>query len=68
MTRIIRIDHCDRCPHLRHGCDEPLRCSAAFEVWHGHQVSRRFRLADPYPYIPDWCPLEQVAPDQGPEP
>lgn len=28
MTRIIKVEFCDRCPNLLHGCGEPLRCRA----------------------------------------
>ena len=66
MTRIIRIEYCDQCPNLRHGCGEPLRCGAAKEDWNGHQISRRIRNSDPHPFIPSWCPLEQDGPDRRP--
>ncbi len=45
MTRIFRIEFCDHCPNLRHGCGEPLRCAAAKEDWNGYQISRRIRTA-----------------------
>lgn len=66
MTRIIRINYCDECPKLRHGCGEPLRCLASKEEWNGYEVSRRFKITDPFPFIPDWCPLEQDGPDRRP--
>lgn len=66
MTRIIKVEFCDRCPNHLHGCGEPLRCRAAEEEVDGYRISRRFRATDPYPFIPAWCPLEQTAPDLRP--
>lgn len=66
MTRILRIDFCDECPNLRHRYGEPFRCAAAKEDWNDHQISRRIRDSDPYPFIPAWCPLEQDGPDRQP--
>lgn len=59
MTRLIRIESCDQCPHSRAFPGEFPRCVAATEDYHGATVSRRFRPADNYPEIPHWCPLEE---------
>ena len=61
MTRIIHVETCDRCPHAygSRGCRHP---DALVDVG-GVQTIRMF---EDYFVIPDWCPLEQVAPDWRP--
>jgi hypothetical protein len=67
VTRIVKVEQCDDpCPHHRCECGEAARCSATKEIRHGYRCSRRFTDEDPYPFIPTWCPLEQVGPDLRP--
>lgn len=56
MTRIIRVDLCDRCPYAIQGraCSEALYFDDD-----GLAHSQRFD-ADTYPEIPSWCPLEEA--------
>ena len=63
MTRIIRVETCDRCPHAygSRGCRHP---DALVEV----AGVLTIRMFNNYFVIPDWCPLEQVAPDCYPRP
>ncbi len=62
MTRIIRIETCDRCPYAMgsRGC-----CHEAV-LWSDGVVDGRARPFDDYFLIPEWCPLEQVGPDWRP--
>lgn len=61
MTRIIRIETCDRCPYAygSRGCRHPnaLVDEGGVQTLH---------LFDDFFVIPAWCPLEQVAPDWRP--
>lgn len=66
MTRIIKIETCDRCSHVRYEVGEGWRCTEAKVQRHGLLLSRRFVEEDDFPLIPPWCPLEQVAPDWHP--
>ena len=61
MTRIIRVETCDRCPHAygSRGCRHP---DALVEV----AGVLTIRMFDDYFVIPDWCPLEQAGPDWRP--
>jgi len=61
MTRIIRVETCDRCPYVAgsRGCRHP---DALVEV----AGVLTIRMFDDYFVIPEWCPLEQVAPDWRP--
>jgi hypothetical protein len=61
MTRIIRVETCDRCPYVcgSRGCRHP---DALVEV----AGVLTIRMFNNYFVIPDWCPLEQVAPDWRP--
>jgi hypothetical protein len=61
MTRIIRVETCDRCPYVAgsRGCRHP---DALVEVA-GVPTTRMF---DDYFVIPAWCPLEQDGPDWRP--
>ena len=62
MTRIIRIETCDRCPYAfgSRGCRHP---DALVEVT-GVLTIRTF---DDYFIIPKWCPLEKVGSDWKPQ-
>ena len=60
MTRIIRVDLCDECPHAAGS----RSCRAS--QWCDEGGILRCRKFSDYPLIPDWCPLEQVAPDWRP--
>jgi hypothetical protein len=61
MTRIVRVETCDRCPYAAgsRGCRHP---DALVEVA-GVPTTRVF---DDYFVIPAWCPLEQAGPDWRP--
>jgi hypothetical protein len=61
MTRIIRVVTCDRCPHAygSRGCTHP---DALVEV----AGVLTIRMSSNYFVIPDWCTLEQAAPDWRP--
>ena len=61
MTRIIRVDLCDECPHAygSRGCRHP---DALVEVAGVPTI----RMFDNYFVIPEWCPLEQAGPDWRP--
>lgn len=61
MTRIIRVETCDRCPYVcgSRGCRHP---DALVEV----AGVLTIRMFDDYFVIPDWCPLEQSGPDWNP--
>jgi hypothetical protein len=59
MTRIIRVETCDRCPHNLDRCGQAHVCTAAFEPLKDGAQSRRFVRADDFPNIPEWCPLER---------
>ena len=61
MTRIIRVETCDRCPYVcgSRGCRHP---DALVEVTGVLTI----RMFDDYFVIPDWCPLEQDGPDWRP--
>jgi hypothetical protein len=60
MTRIIRIELCDECPYAAGS----RSCRAS--QWCDEGGILRCRKFSDYPLIPDWCPLEQVAPDWKP--
>lgn len=61
MTRIIRIETCDRCPYAygSRGCRHPnaLVDEGGVQTLH---------LFDDFFVIPAWCPLEQDGPDWRP--
>lgn len=61
MTRIVRVETCDRCPHAAgtRGCRHPDA------LWDDEGIVR-IRVFDDFPVIPDWCPLEQNGPDWRP--
>ena len=61
MTRIIRIETCDRCPHAygSRGCRHPNA------LWDDGGIVR-IKVFEGYPLIPTWCPLEQDGPDWKP--
>ena len=60
MTRIIRIETCDECPHAigSRSCRATTWCDEG-----GIIRTRKFSV---YPFIPDWCPLAQDGPDWKP--
>lgn len=65
MTRLLRIEMCDECPHALAG----LACDSAdaggtvpFTVYTSAGI-REYRRFHSYPLIPAWCPLEQDGPD-----
>ena len=60
MTRLIRVDLCDECPYAVGS----RSCRAS--QWCDEGGILRCRKFTDYPLIPDWCPLEQVAPDWRP--
>ena len=62
MTRIIRVELCDECPYTAGS----RSCRAS--QWCDEGGILRCRKFSDYPLIPDWCPLEQVAPDCYPRP
>ena len=62
MTRLIRIELCDECPYAAGS----RSCRAS--QWCDEDGILRCRKFSDYPLIPDWCPLEQVAPDCYPRP
>lgn len=69
MTRILRINLCDECRHafgIRACKLAPVGDGKAFTVYANDGGFYHFRRFDSYPLIPDWCPLEQVAPDWRP--
>jgi len=59
MTRIIRINSCDGCPHGTGG-DGTRGCRAT--IWCDEGGLRIRRFSGDYPSTPDWCPLEEVQP------
>jgi len=61
MTRLIRVDLCDECPHAvgSRGCRHP---EALVDI-DGVQT---LRLFEDFFVIPGWCPLEQDGPDWRP--
>ena len=60
MTRLIRVELCDECPYAVGS----RSCRAS--QWCDEGGILRCRKFTDYPLIPDWCPLEQVAPDWRP--
>jgi len=60
MTRLIRIELCDECPHAAGS----RSCRAT--TWCDEGGILRCRKFSDYPLIPDWCPLEQAGPDWRP--
>ena len=56
MTRLIRIEMCDECPHAVGS----RSCRAS--QWCDEGGILRTRKFTDFPLIPDWCPLEQ---DEG---
>ena len=60
MTRIIRVDLCDECPHAvgSRSCRATTWCDEGGII--------RTRKFTDHPLIPDWCPLEQSGPDWKP--
>ena len=60
MTRLIRVELCDECPHAAGS----RSCRAS--QWCDEGGILRCRKFTDFPLIPDWCPLEQVAPDWRP--
>lgn len=60
MTRLIRVDLCDECPHAAGS----RSCRAT--TWCDEGGIIRCRKFTDYPLIPDWCPLEQDGPDWRP--
>ena len=62
MTRIIRIETCERCPYTvgSRGCRHP---DALVDV-NGVLTIRPF---DDYFIIPKWCPLEKAGTDWKPQ-
>jgi len=60
MTRLIRIELCDECPHAAGS----RSCRAS--QWCDEGGILRCRKFTNYPLIPDWCPLEQSGPDWKP--
>lgn len=61
MTRLIRIETCDECPHAAgsRGCRHPNA------LWDDEGIIR-IKVFDDYPVIPGWCPLEQTGLDWRP--
>ena len=61
MTRIVRVETCDRCPYAAgsRGCRHP---DALVE----EAGMTTIRVFDDYFVIPAWCPLEQAGPDWRP--
>lgn len=55
MTRLIRINGCDMCPHAvgSRGCRK-------VQYDDENNITRIKLFGDQYPNIPDWCPLETV--------
>jgi len=62
MTRILRIETCDRCPYAIGS----RACGHDAVIWSDGVVTGRVRPFDDYFVIPAWCPLEQVGPDWRP--
>lgn len=60
MTRIIRVELCDECPHAAGS----RSCRAS--QWCDEGGILRCRKFTDFPLIPDWCPLEQSGPDWKP--
>jgi len=58
MTRIIRVELCDECPH---GTGRAAGCRATQRCDEGTLRLRKFGAE--YPLIPDWCPLPLDGPD-----
>lgn len=57
MTRVIRIESCEQCPYALNYCG----CrKMPYKNKYGRTLYREFD--NPYPEIPEWCPLEEVAP------
>jgi hypothetical protein len=54
MTRLIRVETCDQCPHAvgSRGCREAL-------YFDDDHILRIRLFDDRYPEIPGWCPLEE---------
>lgn len=53
MTRIIRVETCGDCPHAidYRGCGKmPYK--------NKYGATKYWEFENPYPEIPDWCPLE----------
>ena len=61
MTRLICIETCEQCPWPSgsRGCRHPNA------LWDDEGIVR-IKVFTDFPLIPDWCPLEQVAPDWRP--
>ena len=61
MTRLICIETCEECPWPSgsRGCRHPNA------LWDDEGIVR-IKVFTDFPLIPDWCPLEQVAPDWRP--
>ena len=60
MTRLIRVDLCDECPHAVGS----RSCRAT--TWCDERGIIRTRKFTDHPLIPDWCPLERDGPDWEP--
>jgi len=60
MTRIIRVETCDECPHAAGS----RSCRAS--QWCDEGGILRCRKFTDYFVIPEWCPLEQEGPDWRP--
>ncbi len=60
MTRIIRVELCDECPHAA----GTRSCRAS--QWCDEGGILRCRKFTDFPLIPSWCPLEQDGPDWRP--
>jgi hypothetical protein len=60
MTRIIRVELCDECPHAAGS----RSCRAS--QWCDEGGILRCRKFTDFPLIPTWCPLEQSGPDWKP--
>ncbi len=70
MTRILRIEMCDECPHalVARACKRAeVGDGKKFTLYYqGSGEFRDCRKFDDYPLIPEWCPLEQDGPDWKP--
>ena len=55
MTKILRIDGCNQCPHRRHTYGFPPRCAHPRVV----ELSSEDRPSA-WEAIPHWCPLEDA--------
>ncbi len=60
MTRLIRVELCDECPH---GTDRARGCRAT--LWCDEGALRLKKFGANYPLIPDWCPLPLNGQDGG---